>query len=281
MIKAKDFIANSSRWRTECSAFAYVRQILDQNPDGSLYFNVELQAYQNAPARFSINLEELEVYSNAYLFITSAKGIDDVQDWLESAESIETEFASRLGSEYKRSSDNPDDPAFLLHDDGQWYPSTGYNNGQLNCHELYDVAKFRNALHKLLECKRYQSPLEFTKALFKRNGIEKGWVDLQEMVETGNGALVQFGYEGSLEFKQYLEAHNLIQSYGGLEKAATELRRLRIPRWITPEITSLENAFKIMDHFHEKPICEKKLDHCKRYLMGHCRPKCMVKLQSR
>lgn len=273
-MRAKYFIASKSQKITHVSAFIEIRRILNDVPEGMEYFNSETGIYENTSSRYSIDLSELNEYSEAHLLIMASKGNEYVEDWLASAESIETEFSSRLGAEYKRSSNNPNDQAYLLHDDGQWHHSKMYKNYELNSNNLTDVIKLRNALHKVQECMQYENALEFTRRLFKVNGFDKGWVELKRLVEQADSDLIRFGSDGNAELTSYVTAYEVIEQYGGMESASKEYSAMRILRWVTPEISQLEHTFKVMDLFYEPAKCNKGKSPCKMYIMGHCRPIC-------
>lgn len=111
-----------------------------------------LQNGFNFQASLMINLpqpEQAKVFSylRDFVFLSSVNGYFAAISLLDSVESPETEFGSRMGNEYKLSSINDGDCALLLCDDGSWI-NARHTNGEVKSLFL-SIDKLRKSIQSL------------------------------------------------------------------------------------------------------------------------------------
>lgn len=76
----------------------------------------------------------------------------------------------------------------------------------------------------------------------KEKGIDgaKAFLDLHEY--TIDQLMMLQAVLRCVDLKRIVESHEIVGAYGGLDGAKKKLSKLCILRWITPEITELEQA---------------------------------------
>ena len=91
--------------------------------DGSYYSHIDSEN--------DVLLSDLKRLVQSHEIIEKGQGLDACKDVFLSVDSDESDYINRLGVEYKKSSEDPNDKALMLCDDGVWIDSS-YLNYQLD-----------------------------------------------------------------------------------------------------------------------------------------------------
>lgn len=83
--------------------------------------------------------------------INKRSGLKNCIDLIQSVESCESEYGSRLGTEYKKSSENPNDMALMLCDDGRWI-SCLHSNAELDDSKFLNINRIKQAIVDMESC---------------------------------------------------------------------------------------------------------------------------------
>lgn len=94
---------------------------------------------------------ELQRLIQSHDLINKFNGPDSCQDLLDSVENNESQYGSRFGVEYKKSSNHAEDLALMLNDDGEWSESTHYNY-ELDDSKFLNISRLRQALADYARC---------------------------------------------------------------------------------------------------------------------------------
>lgn len=87
----------------------------------------------------------------SYRFVLEHDGINVCRELLDSVQGEESEYASRFGTEYRKSSSNPNDKALMLSDEDKWIESSHYN-GELDQEKFLNIGKLRQAIQDYEAC---------------------------------------------------------------------------------------------------------------------------------
>lgn len=94
---------------------------------------------------------ELQRLIQSHDLINYLKGSENCQDLLDSVESNESQYGSRLGVEYKKSSTQAKDLALMLNDEGEWSESLHYNY-ELDDSRFLNITRLRQAMADFAIC---------------------------------------------------------------------------------------------------------------------------------
>lgn len=94
---------------------------------------------------------ELQRLIQSHDLINKFNGPENCQDLLDSVENNESQYGSRFGVEYKKSSNRAEDLALMLNDDGEWSESSHYNY-ELDDSRFLNIARLRQALIDYASC---------------------------------------------------------------------------------------------------------------------------------
>lgn len=94
---------------------------------------------------------ELQRLIQSHDMINKFKGPENCQDLLDSVEDSESQYGSRLGVEYRKSSNNAQDLALMLNDNGEWSESLHYNY-ELDDSRFLNIVRLRQALIDYANC---------------------------------------------------------------------------------------------------------------------------------
>lgn len=83
--------------------------------------------YSNSCSKNDVCLDELKQLVESHELIETNHGLGTCKAIILLTDSDETEYGNRLGVEYRKSSENPNDTALMFCDDGTWIASSYLN----------------------------------------------------------------------------------------------------------------------------------------------------------
>lgn len=94
---------------------------------------------------------ELERLIESHDLIAKHLGLNNCIELIKSVESSESEYGSRMGVEYKKSSENPQDKALMLCDDGEWVACL-HLNFELDDSKFINIQRLKQAVTDMQSC---------------------------------------------------------------------------------------------------------------------------------